>query len=46
MVLIKEFPNYCFDKKKLYSKTGREIIIVHVTFYPNVRIISINKLKL
>ena len=49
MVLIKEFPNYYFDKKKLYSKTGREIRLTLLNYtkgyWLGKKFITLNKLK-
>lgn len=49
MIFIKEFPSYYFEKKKLYSKSGREIkrTVLNYTkgYWLGKKFLTINKMK-
>lgn len=49
MMFIKEFPNYYFDKKILYSKHGRKIklTILNYTkgYWMGKKFVTLNKIK-
>ncbi len=49
MTFIKEFPNYYCDKKKLYSKSGREIRLTLLNYtkgyWMDRKFVTINKFK-
>ena len=49
MIYIREFPGYYFEKKKLFSKFGREIKLTLINYtsgyWMNHKFISLNKLK-
>lgn len=49
MIFIKEFPGYYFDRKKLFSKSGRQIkmTVLNYTkgYWIGKKFLTINKLK-
>jgi len=49
MIFIKEYPGYYFEKKILYSKSGRQIKLTLINYtqgyWMNRKFVSLNKLK-